>query len=246
MKFKKILLIFLVTVSYVSFSSAQQAKRGIDLSFLAGVNLGATTPVPIPDAVDITKYNPKFNPKLGANVVYYFNERWGIGSGLTVDWKGMNISAKVDEVHLSVNVPNLGTLTGYVTGKNTTKVNTFYLTQPVYGVFRFNPRWQIKAGIYMAENLHRSFKGEVTDVVIMVQSPLSQERDIDYATFDYSDDAHIFDIGLLAGGEFRMNEHFGFFADFTWGLNTYFSKEVPIHFDMRNIYLSLGVTYRIN
>ncbi|MCD8193650.1 MAG: PorT family protein [Tannerellaceae bacterium] len=225
-------------------SQAQEMERGVDLSLLFGDNIGFTTPVPIPDQLNITKYNPKFNPKFGVNLAYFFTEKWGIGTGLTLDWKGMNVHTKVTDVHLSVDVPNLGTLTGYVTGKNTTQVTTLYLVQPVYGAFRINPKWQVKAGIYMGEVLHRKFKGDVSDVMIMVESPIQQERAIEYATLDYTKDVRKFDLGGLAGTEFRMNDHVGFFADFTWGFIPYFSGEVPIHFTMRNIYFSVGATYR--
>ncbi len=240
-------IIAFISVFYCSGQTvllAQQMEKGMDVSLLFGVNLGATTPVPVPNELDITKYNPKFNPKFGAMVAYYFNERWGIGTGLTLDWKGMNVHTEVDQVHLSVDVPNLGTLTGYVTGKNTTQVNTLYLVQPVYGSFRISPKWQVKAGIYMGEVLHRKFEGDVSDVMIRVETPVQQEREVEYATLNYKRDVRKFDLGGLAGAEFRMNEHVGFFADFTWGFIPYFSKEVPIHFTMRNIYFSLGATYR--
>lgn len=224
---------------------AQQTDRGIDLSFVAGLNVGATTPVPVPKDLKITNYNPKLNPKLGANLAYYFNERWGIGTGLTLDWKGMNIHTKVTDVHLSIDVPEHGTLTGNVTGRGTTSVRNLYFTQSLYGVYRFNPKWQMKAGMYMAESLSRKFDGDVTNVKIVVDSPATRELEVEYATLDYSKDVRKLDVGLLLGGEYRLNDHVGFYTDLTWGFTPYFEKTVPIHFTMRNIYLSLGVTYRM-
>ena len=226
-------------------SFAQQVKKGWDYYFVSGLTIGATTPVPVPSDLKITSYNPKFNPKLGANVIYFFDDNWGVGTGLTVDWKGMNIHTRVTNVHLSIDVPDVGELTGYVTGRGTTKVSTIYLTQPIYGVYRFNSKWQIKAGIYLAENLYRKFKGDVHNVKLVEEKPTVREREISYATLDYSSDVRKFEVGMLMGGEFRLNNHWGFFGDFTWGLTPYFSKTVPIHFTMRNIYLSLGATYRI-
>lgn len=246
MKLKKTaIIIVILNLVYSSYSSAQQTERGMDFVFLSGLNIGATTPVPIPKDLKLTSYNPKLNPKLGANIVYYFNEQWGLGTGLTLDWKGMNINAKITDVHLSITAPEIGTLTGYVTGKNTVKVNTLYLTQPVYGIYRFNPKWQIKTGIYMAETLSRNFKGSVKDVKITVEEPATEAREVSYATLNYSKDVRKFDVGLLIGGEYRINNHFGLFTDFTWSFTPYFERTVPIHFTMRNIYLSLGMTYRI-
>ncbi|MCD8186049.1 MAG: PorT family protein [Rikenellaceae bacterium] len=206
--------------------------------------MGATTPVPIPDRLDIRSYHPRVNPKLGANLTYYFDSHWGIGAGLTLDWKGMKVHTRVTDVHLTVQEPSLGMLTGYVTGRNRTSVRTLYLVQPLYGSYRFNARWQVRAGIYLAETLNRRFDGNVTDVQIQVQSPLSVERDVAYTTLDYSDEARTFETGLLAGGEFRINRRIGLFADFTWAFTPFFERSVPIHFTMRNIYLALGATFR--
>ncbi|MCD7969824.1 MAG: PorT family protein [Alistipes sp.] len=243
----RILYYTFITAAFISVrATAQQPRQGFDLSFIAGVNIGATTPVPIPGELDITRYNPKFNPRLGGNLTYYFNSHWGIGAGLEVNWKGMKVNTRVTEVHMEIDVPDLGTLTGYVTGKNTTKVSTLYLVQPVYGTYRFrNPKWQVRGGIYFAEALSRKFSGNVRNVDIVVESPLSQEREIPYATFNYGDDTRKFDIGLLAGGEFRMNDHFGFYVDFTWAFSPFFSRTVPIHFTMRNVYMSAGATFRL-
>ncbi len=248
MKIRHLIFLFLTgiySLLHLPSASAQQMDSGLDFNFLLGVNLGATTPVPIPGDLKIRSYNPKFNPLMGANLTYYFNEHFGIGTGLMLDWKGMKVGTRVTDVHLSVDVPDVGTLTGYVTGKNTTKVSTLYLVQPVYASWRFNPRWQLKGGIYLAEALSRSFKGNVRDVNILVESPITQEREVSYATLNYGDHTRRFDLGLLAGTEFRMNDHIGFYADFTWGVIPYFSSEVPIRFTMRNIYFSVGMTYRI-
>lgn len=245
MQFRIIAVFAVLCFLFTPFALAQQMERGFDLSFVGGLNIGATTPVPIPKDLKLTSYNPKLNPKLGANLVYYLNENWGVGAGLGLDWKGMKIHTKVTDVHLSINVPEHGLLTGYVTGRGTTSVKTLYLTQPIYGVYRFNAKWQMKAGVYLAETLSRKFDGDVTNVKIAVESPSTREMEVPYATLDYSNDVRKFDAGLLLGSEFRLNDHIGFYGDFTWSFTPYFSKTVPIHFTMRNIYLSLGMTYRI-
>lgn len=239
------ILLILLNLSCIHKTSAQEIDRGLDLVFLSGLNVGATTPVPIPKDLKLTSYNPKINPKIGVNIRYFFNENWGVGTGLSLDWKGMTIKAKITDIHLSIDVPETGTLTGNVTGKNTIKVNSLYLTQPIYGVYQFNPKWQVKAGIYLSENLSRSFKGSLNNVKITLEDPKKQDREIVHATLDYSKDVRKFEMGLLLGGEFRLNDRFGFYSDFTWGFTPYFEKTVPIHFTMRNIYLSMGVTYRL-
>lgn len=246
MKLKRIIAFFcILNLVFSNNLLAQQMDKRFDLIFISGLNIGATTPIPVPKELKITSYNPKLNPKLGAQLVYYFSNKWGLGTGFTIDWKGMNIHTKVSGVHLSIDVPNTGILTGYVTGKGTTKVNTLYLTQPVYGIYRFNSKWQIKAGTYLAKAISRKFTGDVKDIKIEVESPTRKEMEIPYATINYNKDVRNIDMGLLLGGEYRINDHIGLYTDFTWGFTPYFSKTVPIHFTMRNIYLSLGMTYRL-
>lgn len=226
-------------------SRAQTCERGFDLSFKVGDNIGFTSPVPVPSDLKITGYNPKFNPRVGVDLAWFFNECWGIGIGVAMDWKGLTVHTRVNEVHLSIDVPNLGTVTGDVTGRNKTTVRTLYLTQPIYGLYRFHPKWQVKGGIYLAEALHRKFKGSVSDVLVEVSSPISQTLGVSHATLNYSGHVRKFEVGVLAGMEFRMNRHVGFYADFTWGLTPYFSGNVPIEFTMRNIYFSVGATFRL-
>ncbi len=115
-------IIAIIILIFPVVSSAQELEKGLDLSFVAGLNIGASTPTPKPRDLKITKYNPKINPKLGANLTYYFNENWGVGAGLTAEWKGMNVHTRVTDVHLSIDAPGIGTLTGSVTGRNTTQV----------------------------------------------------------------------------------------------------------------------------
>lgn len=215
-----IILIFATVLMISNNISAQNSdNRTFDLSFILGFNMGATAPVPIPAEVrEINSYNPKFNPQLGFNLVYNLNERWGVGTGLSLDWKGMRVSDHVKYMYTSVTLSEGSEkLTGYFVGKNVTNVNMTYLTVPIYGTYRFNNKWQVKLGVYAAKTLSSTFDGYVNDGYIRIDSPVGQKQEIsgDGATFDFGDDSRDYDFGLLAGGEFRLNNSIGFYGSFT-------------------------------
>lgn len=220
----------------------------IEINLLLGVNIGATAPLPLPEEVrKIKSYNPKFNPQIGANIIYNFYKNWGLGTGLTLDWKGMRVKDEVKYMYTSV-TQNGGEsyLTGYFVGKNMTNVNALHLTMPIYGTYRFNDKWRVKLGFYASRVLSNTFEGNVSDGYIRVGDPTGQKQEIDIATFDFSDDARDYDFGLLAGGSYLINNRIGVYVDLAWGLVPYFySRTNPIQFRMTNIYGTLGVSYKL-
>ncbi|MDR2955052.1 MAG: PorT family protein [Prevotella sp.] len=233
------------------FSQAIDDKKTLDISLALGFNIGATAPMPIPAQVrKVNSYNPKANPQIGLYGVYSINDVWGIGTGILLDWKGMRVTDEVKYMHTSVILADGGErLTGYFVGKNMTNVSMSYLTVPIYGTYRFNDRWQVKLGIYAAKALSSKFDGNVSDGYIRIDTPTGQKQEIteNGASFDFSGDIRDSDFGLLAGGEFRLTNTIGFYGNLSWGLVPFFySGSNPIEFTMRNIYGTIGITYRYN
>lgn len=253
MKLRSYNIIFaflLVSVFSASISAQIQDKKPLDLSFLLGFNIGGTAPLPLPAEVrKIESYNPKFNPQLGFNVVYSLDDKWGVGTGATLDWKGMRVRDEVKYMKTSVVLTEDGSrLSGYFVGKNMTNVDMTYLTIPIYGTYNFNNRWQARLGIYAARTLSSRFNGKVHDGYMRIDTPVGQRQEIDGegATFDFSDDTRDYDFGILGGGEFRLTNRVGFYGSLTWGLVPYFySGTNPIEFKMHNIYGTIGITYRL-
>lgn len=248
MNYKYITVILLILSIMTSKLSAQEeTQKTFDLNFRLGVNLGGTAPLPLPEEVrKIESYNPKFNPQIGFNLVYNLNERWGVGSGATFDWKGMRVRDEVKYMYTTVTEKEGGELTGYFVGKNMTNISMTHLTIPIYARYRFSDKWNVRLGIYASRVLSNKFDGNVTDGYMRVGTPTGQKQEIDEATFDFSDDARDYDFGLLGGGEFRLTNSLGIYADLSWGLVPYFySKSNPIRFKMHNIYGTFGITYRL-
>lgn len=251
MKLRYNIITLLLFVSVLgSTTSAQNSDKALDLSFLLGVNLGATPPTPLPEEVrKINSYNPKFNPQLGFNLTYNLNYRWGVGAGITLDWKGMRVRDEVKYMYTSVVISDGSNdkLTGYFVGKNMTNVDMTYLTVPIYGTYRFNDKWQVKLGIYAAKALSSKFNGDVRDGYMRILEPTGEKQEIDEATFDFSEDIRDYDFGILGGGEFRLTNRIGFYGNLSWGLLPFFySGANPLQFKLYNIYGTFGVTYRLS
>lgn len=229
-----------------AFAQEWDENKKIDWFFVAGLNLGSTTPVPFPSSqLKITSVSLRFDPQIGANAIYNIDEKWGVGLGLTLDWRGMKVETRVHDVYSTVTLPNGIPLTGYIEGRSKTKVNSLYLTQPLYVTYRFNNKWRVKLGGYLSEALSRSFKGTVHNVTIGVSSPVTEEKHVEYATYDFSKHVRKLEMGLITGGEYRLNNTVGFYADFSWALTPYFKGANPLSFTTRNLYGTLGVTYRL-
>ncbi len=239
---------FLLSVFYCNLSA--QPEKILEVNFVLGYNIGATAPIPLPAEVrKINSYNPKFNPQAGINFNYSAHEKWGVGAGVAIDWKGMRVKDEVKYMHTSVVLAEGGDkLTGYFVGKNMTNVNTTYLTVPIYGTYRVNDKWRLKLGIYAAKTLSSTFDGNVNDGYIRIDTPTGQKQEIDGegANFDFSDDVRDYDFGLLGGGEFKLTERLGIYGNLSWGLIPYFYKgSNPIEFTMNNIYGTIGISYRL-
>lgn len=254
MKSRYTIIIALLLISVFPkniFAQDIDNNKTLDLSFFLGVNLGATAPMPIPEEVrKINSYNPKINPQIGMNLTYNLNERWGVGAGISIESKGMRVKDEVKYMYTSVVVSeddgSNDRLTGYFVGKNMTNVDMTYITIPIYGTYRFNDKWQVKLGMYAAKATSSKFDGNVTDGYIRIKTPTGEKQMIDEATFDFSDDVRDYDLGILGGGEYRLTNRVGFYANMSWGLLPYFySGSNPIRFKLRNIYGSIGITYRL-
>lgn len=250
------ILVFLMTDTV----KAQKWLHDVDWFFVGGLNVGATAPLPFPSSqLDISKFSPQINPQIGVNAVIYFNEKWGLASGVTLDWKNMRVRTRVHDVYSSITLPTAfegipagTTLYGHLEGKALTSANLLYLSHPLYISYRANKLWNIHLGGYFAMALNRKFKGHVSDVNIIADAvngvTLPEEQlleNIPHATYNFSNKIHKVETGLLAGAEYRLNSNIGFYSHFTWALNPFFSGSETVDFTMRNLYGNIGVTLRL-
>lgn len=231
------------------------AKR-LDYSLNIGFNIGGTMPVPLPAEVrKVEQYNPKINPHLGVSMIYTLDpeKKWGIGTEVAFDAKGMRAKDEVKYMHTNVTVssknnPEESKVSGDFVGKNTTNVNLHYLTLSFYGVYNLNEKWTLRTGPYLAATLKARFDGRVYDGYLLDENGDRYIIDGETTgTFDLRDDVRDFDIGVLVGGKFNLNKQLGFTAGMTWGLtDIFYSGATTISFKMQNVYGMIGITYRLN
>lgn len=245
----KYTILFVLILSIMSSNAQEKTTwEKLKIQVLFGDNIGGNAPLPLPEEVrKIKSYNPKFNPQIGFNVIYPINEKWGIGSGLTLDWKGMRVTDRVKYMYTTVTVKGgNGTLTGYFVGDNMTNTNLIYLTLPVYATYEINEKWQVRLGGYFATALKSKFEGNVTDGYIRIGTPTGQKQEIDIATFDFNDDIRKVDLGLLGGANYNVTYRWGLYGHLSWGLLPFFKgNSNPIQFSLHNIFGTIGVTYQL-
>ena len=226
------------------------AIRGWHVRLGAGVNIGGTSPLPLPAEIrEIKSYKPTLCIQLEGAVHRKFGNHWGTMVGVRFENKGMKTDARVKNYHMeAINSSTTGGASGKVigawTGNVKTEVNNNYLTFPVLVTYSFNDRWQIQAGPYFSYLLNGSFTGEAYDGYIRDQDPTGEKAEIESAVYDFSSDLRRFHWGLQVGGEFKAYKHLSVSANLQWGLNGIFPSDFQsVTFSLYPIYGTLGFNY---
>ncbi|MFR9166755.1 MAG: porin family protein [Dysgonomonas sp.] len=247
MKIKKYIILSLMALFTIPMFGIDPNK--LEHRIVVGFNLGATTPTSIPVEVrELKGWWPQFTPQLGYNILYKTDTKWGVGTGILLDYKGMGAKVRAKYIHTKVEYDG-SLLEGYFVGTNETRVKTAHVTIPLFATYSFNDKWRVRAGGYASYAFSTSFKGEVYDGYLRVDDPTGTKiefKDGGKATFDFSSDIRDFDFGVLVGGEMKLNQKFNLYGNLSWGLRPIFSKEKRVmDFDMYNIYFALGVAYKL-
>lgn len=236
-------------------SNNNDKKKNLDWYLNIGINIGGSMPVPIPEEVrKIKSYNPKINPHIGLSTVYNLNDKWGIGTEISIGNKGMRVTDEVKYMHTKVLVSDKNSqekreVDGYFVGRNMTNVSLQYLSLSISGVYSFNEKWEAKLGLYAASVGKTKFTGDVSDGYLRDGEPNGPivviEKD-NPATFDFSDNMRDFDAGIIIGGKYNINDRIGAIVNLNWGLTDIFYRDQnPIEFKMQNIYGTFGISYKI-
>lgn len=229
-------------------AQAQSASRGkFKYEINAGFNLGGATPLPLPAEIrKIESYNPDLNLTIGAKSTYYFNSKWGVSAALEFGTKGMSTKASVKDYGMEI-IQEDSRVKGRWTGKVQTTYNSSQLIIPINAVYRFNPRWQIEAGPYIAIALRNEFQGYVYEGYLREGDPTGEKAEFEgdsRAYYDFNNELRTFQWGLQVGGKWMAYKHFAINATLTWGLNGIFKSSFKtVTFKMYPIYLNLGFGY---
>lgn len=250
MKLRYITLAFLSI--YVSVACAQgKFLSHLEHRIAAGFNFGATAPTSLPGEIrKINAYWVQFSPRLGYEVTYRIpNSSVGVGTGILLDYKGMGTKATVKSMYTLVDLKTddgVVTKEGNFTGRNKTEVKSAYATIPLFVSFKSSDRWDFRLGGYASYLFSGRFSGIVHDGYLRDGSPVGDKWEIPEADFDFGSEMKNFDFGLMGGVNYALNDRFGLAGDLTWGLTPIFPSSFRgMEFKMYNIYLVLGITYKL-
>lgn len=229
---------------------AWSEKHGWEYTVKAGLNVGGTSPLPLPREIrSIDSYNPMLCISLEGDIKKWLGaeRRWGVMLGLRLENKGMETKATVKNYGMEI-IGNGGEkLRGHWTGGVQTKVENAYFTVPLTALYRLNQRVSFSAGPYFAVATNRGFSGYVYEGYLREINPTGTKVEFsgdNQASYDFSNDVRKFQWGLQAGMEWRAFQHLIVFADLTWGLNDIFQSGFDtITFGMYPIYLNVGFGY---
>ncbi|PSL31343.1 porin family protein [Dyadobacter jiangsuensis] len=247
MKRLPLLLLFLI----ITLEATAQNGKKISFNARAGFSIGAVTPVRIPASIrKIESYNPGFLPSVEAGLDYRFSEKFGVATALRFEQKGMTTDARVKAYYTTFNeAGNEGdqSVTGYFTGRVTTKIKNSYITVPLHLTYHPDNDFTFKAGGFLSVLLDARFSGDARDGYIRHQTPVGEREDIDAASYDFAWNVRRFNAGVEIGADYRFSRHFFASANLNYALSPLMDPEFQsIAFGMHNIYLNLGIGYRFH
>lgn len=222
------------------------ALKGWEVSLGAGVEIGGTSPLPLPRSIrKINSFRPRLNLQIEGAAHKHFDKHWGISLGLRLETKGMKTDADVKNYHMEITEDDGGHMEGGWTGPVITKTRLTYVTIPVLATYTFNnDRWTVNAGPYFSVLVDGDFSGYVHDGYIRTPDETGENVDVTHATYDFHNDLRRFQWGLQVGGSFRAYKHLYVNANLDWGLNGIFPSDYKtITFALYPIYGTLGFSY---
>lgn len=228
----------------------QMHDAGWEVGLKAGVNLGGSSPLPLPREIrSIESFNPTLAIQLSGEATKWFGERreWGLTFGLRLDNKNMTTKARVKNYSMEIIGGDGNRLKGNWTGYVRTDVRNDYLNIPVLASWKPAERWVVQLGPYMSVLMNGSFSGDVYDGYLREGDPTGNKivfSDGAVAGYDFSSELSRLLWGMQAGCEWSAFRHLRLYANVTWGLSDIFRRGFnTITFAMYPIYLNLGFGY---
>lgn len=210
-----------------------------------GVGIGASAPVPIPNRISEMSYTPYLCYAGGYKLRCALGPKVGVKTGLQLRHQGMSAQAKVYQMFTQASIDDAD-VSGYFTGYNETDINATYISVPLLFSFAPNEKWTFDAGLFAAFKVQGHFGGAVKDGYIRIDTPTGDRAEVDYESFDFSDEINPFNFGIQIGAERNISSRWSAWLDFTWALNSTFKSTFRgLEYSMYNIYGLLGVGYHL-
>ena len=227
----------------------RSVAMGLDYEVNAGISIGGASPIPLPAEIrEIKGYSPLLNLSIGTRVTKWFGpgEKWGVMTGITLMQKGMETRARVKNYGMEI-IQDGDKLSGRWTGDVKTKYTTQQLVIPIAATYKFNNRWKVHFGPYLAYAFHITFEGHVSNGYLREGDPTGNKVSFtgdSRATYDFGDNLRRFQWGLTAGCSWRATKRLRVNTSLEWGLNDIFESSFKtVTFNMYPIYLRIGFGY---
>lgn len=231
-------------------SVIRQALMGLEYEVRAGINIGGTSPLPLPEEIrEIDGYSPTFCFLLEGDVLKWFGseKKWGLLVGLRFETKGMRTKARTKNYGMEIFGDGGERIRGNWTGMVQTEYRGTLVTVPLLAACKINPRLRLQAGPYVSVQAHGDFSGYVYEGYLRENNPTGNKVQFDgdsRATYDFSSDLRTVQYGVQAGVNWKAFKHLTLSADLVWGLSDIFKKDFEtIAFAMYPVYLSVGFGY---
>jgi hypothetical protein len=245
-------MLMTATTLFAQDNGNEQTKKSgftpiLEHRILAGFNFGATAPVGFPNTIrKIEGFWPEFCSSLGYELSYRATSKWGAAVAVKLDYKGMGTKDVVQYFPTIITTSDGGRFQGDFSGKNQTTVRNAYVSFPVSAVYTPNDKWRFNLGGYVAWLFSSNFYGTVSDGYIRNGGPKGEKVIITEATFDFGKEMRTFDVGVQGGAAYRVGKKLSINGNLNWGLRPIFPTEFKgMDFPLYNIYLTLGVAYKI-
>ncbi len=236
----KRLLIIICILSLVQGIQAQEKpaeKKLFTWQAFAGLNLGATSPVPKPKSVTkVYAWYPGSNPCFGITALYHPSEHHGLGMSIMAERKSFSATTQLKNMKIGTD-DNAGEP---ISGNQRTSFEARYLTMPIfYNASLVHGRINLYAGVYASLLLKSDFQ------IILDTDPESLDES-SFIRKSLDNIVRPMDVGLILGGDFFFTQNLAFTMRLTTGL-TSATKDSFAQMsgqNLHNLYAFLGVTYR--
>lgn len=249
---KKSIFIFALSVAMLTANSAfaDDNQKKLELKARIGYNIGATTPIGIPAtirSIEAYRLTPSF--MAGVDVAMPLCSKWGIATGLHFENKAMNADAKTKGYRTEL-VKGENRVGGLFTGLIKQKVTEWMFTVPVKATYQVCPKVTLSAGPYISLLVSKDFSGIASDGYLRQGDPTGPKivmgnKEGEWATYEFSDKMRNFQVGIAAGVDWQLHQHFGLSADVNWGISGVFKSDFKtIEQTLHPIYGTIGAFYK--
>ncbi len=235
-----LVLLALSTSSLSAQFSLKEIYQKIVWQAFAGLNLGATSPIPTPEGVkEVYAWYPNTNPSAGITGIYHFDKRRQHGLGISVQVERKSFKATTRLENLKAGSENSSDET--ISGNQRTAFEGRYLSLPIfYNVSLAKHHINLYLGSYVSLLLGSDFN------IILDSEPNSLDEN-SFQRVNLTDYTRPMEVGLLFGSDFFFTDYIGATFRFNAGLTSATKNDFrKIGFPLHNLYAFIGVTYRFH